>query len=244
VVVVAMFGVGLYPYTAIGTQCCAALVAVLIYATARYRSRLSGILSSRLLVKLGNASYSLYLLHYFILHDYGQWLVWRYPELPRWTIFLGMMLVALFVSYISYLLIEKPSLRWIRANFRPLRFGIWLPAILTLITLFSVLISIHMRALANSDSSQSPGKISVASASFGDNCNEKLHDNVLGLMRRACNGQNSCAFEYDVNKVRDPAGGCAKRFQVLYSCGPADSQREFLIPLFDRAKMRIAFACQ
>lgn len=243
VVVVVTFGYQLRLY-AIGTQCCAALVAVLIYATARYRSRLSEILSSRLFVKLGNASYSLYLLHYFILHGYGQWLVVKYPEVPRWMIFLGMTLIALVVSYISYLLIEKPALRWTRANFRPLRFGIWLPVILTLITLFSVLVSMHMRALAHTDPSQSPGTISVASASFGDNCDAKLHDNVLGLMRRVCNGQKSCAFEYDVNKLQDPAGGCGKRFQVLYSCGPADSQREFLIPLFDRAKMRIAFACQ
>jgi len=244
IVVGVMFGYQLPPY-AIATQCCAALVAVLIYATARYRSRLSEILSSRLLVKLGNASYSLYLLHYFILHGYGQWLVVKYPEVPRWMIFIGMTLVALVVSYISYLLIEKPALRWTRANFRPLRFGIWLPVILTLITLFSVLVSMHMRALAHTDPSQSPGTISVASASFGDNCDAKLHDNVLGLMRRVCNGQNSCAFEYDVNKLPDPAGGCGKRFQVLYSCGSAGSpQREFLIPLFDRAKMRIAFACR
>jgi peptidoglycan/LPS O-acetylase OafA/YrhL len=228
----------------IGTQCCASFVALFIYAAARYRSYLSRILSSSLLVKLGNASYSLYLLHYLVLHEYGQPLAVRHPDVSRWAIFLGMMVVAIVVSYISYVLVERPALRWIRANFRPLRLGIWLPSTLALITLFSVLISVHMRALAHNDPAQAPGRILVSSASFGENCDAKLHDNVLGLMRRVCNGQESCAFEYDIYKLRDPAGGCAKRFQVLYSCGPVDSQREFLIPLFDRPRMSIAFACK
>ncbi len=241
--VAAVFGRADNPFVTICTQCCAAFVAILIFAAARYRSWLSTFLSTPLLVKLGNASYSLYLLHYFILHDYGQLLVVRYPGISRWTIYIGMMIVALIVSYISYMVIERPAIRWVRANFRSLRMIVWLPVLLTLITLFSVLISIHMRALARSETMQPPGRIAVSSASFGENCDAKLHDNILGLMRRACNGQASCDFVYDVMKIRDPAGGCVKRFQVLYSCGSNDSPREFLMPEFTRPQMRIAFAC-
>jgi peptidoglycan/LPS O-acetylase OafA/YrhL len=244
VLVIAIYAPAHVLYALIGTQCGAMFVALFIYAVARYRSSLSRILSSSLLVKLGSASYSLYLLHYLVLHEYGQPLVVRHPNLSRWAVFLGMMVVAIVVSYISYVLVERPAIRWIRANFRPLRLGIWLPSTLALITLFSVLISVHMRALAHSDPAQAPGRIFVSSASFGENCDAKLHDNVLGLMRRVCNGQGSCAFEYDLYKLRDPADGCAKRFQVLYSCGPVDSQREFLIPLFDHSRMRIALACR
>lgn len=240
--VAVVFGQVGNPFVAICSQCFAAFVAILIFAAARYRSRLSIFLSAPLLVKLGNASYSLYLLHYFILHDYGQLLVVRHPEISRWTIYFGMMIVALIVSYISYLVIERPAIRWVRGNFRPLYMIVWLPVLLTLTTLFSVLISIHMRALARSETIQPPGRIAVSSASFGENCDPKLHDNILGLMRRACNGQASCDFVYDVAKIRDPAGGCLKRFQVLYSCGPDDT-REFLMPEFTRPQMRIAFAC-
>ena len=82
--VVAIFGPPRNPFNVIGTQCCAGFVAILIYAAARYRSLLSQFLSSPLLVKLGNASYSLYLLHYFVLHDYGQLLVVRHPDVSRW----------------------------------------------------------------------------------------------------------------------------------------------------------------
>lgn len=231
-------------YGAIGTQCCASLVAFLIYAAARYRSWLSDLLSSPLLVKLGNASYSLYLLHYFILHGYGQWLVGRYPHLSRWMILLAMMMVAFVVSYISYILIERPAIRWIRRNFRPLRFEIWLPVVLTLIVLVSVLVSVDVRALANSDPNQKSGRISISSASFGENCDSKLHNNVLGLMRRVCNGERSCGFEYDIYQLGEPATGCGKRFEVTYSCGTGAAPRQFLMPLFDRPRKRIAFGCR
>jgi peptidoglycan/LPS O-acetylase OafA/YrhL len=242
--VVALFAPARNPYSVIGTQCGAIFVAILIYAAARYRSLLSRLLSSALLVRLGNASYSLYLLHYFVLHDYGQLLVVRHPEVSRWAIYIGMMVVALAVSYVSYILIERPALRWVRGNFRPLRMGVWLPVLFVLIALFGALISIHMQALANSETIQPPGRIAVSSASFGENCDAKLHDNTLGLMRRVCNGQTACSFEYDVAKIRDPAGGCLKKFQVLYSCGPGDSQREFLLPQFNRPQMQIEFACK
>ncbi len=241
--VVAIFGPARSPYSVIGTQCCASVVALLIYAAARYRTLLSGFLSSPLLVKLGNASYSLYLLHYFILHDYGQLLVVRNPDVSRWTIYFGMMIVALAVSYVSYVLIERPALRWVRANFRPLRMEVWLPVMLLLIALFSALISIHMRALAHSETVQPAGRIAVSSASFGENCDAKLHDNILSLMRRVCNGETACNFEYDVAKIRDPAGGCLKRFQVLYSCAPGGSQREYLLQ-FSHPQMPIEFACK
>jgi peptidoglycan/LPS O-acetylase OafA/YrhL len=242
--VVAIFAPPRNPFGIIGTQCCAVFVASLIYGAARYRSLLSQFLSSPLLVKLGNASYSLYLLHYFVLHDYGQLLVVRHPDVSRWAIYIAMMIVALIVSYISYMVIERPAIRWVRANFRPLRMTIWLPVIIVLISLFCVVVATQMRALARSEAIQPAGRIVVSSASFGENCNTKLHDNVLGLMRRVCNGETACSFEYDITKLSDPAGGCMKRFQVLYSCGPGGSQHEFLLPEFNRPQMPIEFACQ
>ena len=232
------------PIANIGTQCGAAFIAILIYGTARYRSALARVLSSPVCVKLGNASYSLYLLHYFVLHELGQRLVVDFPQVSRWLIFFCMLVLALIVSYISYTLIERPAIRWVRANFRPLRLTIWLPATLTLVSLFSVLVSVHMNALANSDPAEPAGDIHISSASFGENCNAALHDNVLGLMRRTCNGSKSCSFDYDILKVRDPAGGCEKQFQVLYSCVPGDAKREFMIPLFNHPQMRIEFACK
>jgi len=241
---VAIYGHSRSPLSVIGTQCCASVVAVIIYATAHYQSQLSRIFSLPLLVKLGNASYSLYLLHYFILHDYAQRLAVEHPRVSRWTIYFGMMTLALVLSYVSYALIERPALKWVRANFRPLRMQIWLPATFAVVTLFSVLISVQMRALANAETSQPAGRIAVSSASFGENCDAKLHDNVLGLMRRVCNGRATCAFDYDIYKLRDPADGCGKQFQVLYACGPDGAQQEFLIPMFDRPRVRVTLACK
>jgi peptidoglycan/LPS O-acetylase OafA/YrhL len=228
----------------IGTQSVASLVAILIYATARYRSYLSGLFASRPFVILGNASYSLYLLHYFFLHDYGQRLVVGFPQLSRWAIFAAMMLVSFAAACVSYQLIERPAIRWIRGNFRALRFGVWLPATLALIAVFSVAATLQMRALARSAPNEQPGHIAVSSASFGDNCNAKLHDNLLGLMRRVCGGERSCRFEYDVLKLGDPAAGCGKRFQALYSCNPNAPEREFSIPLVDHPQVTIALSCK
>ena len=227
----------------VGTQLCAAMAAVFAFAVARYRTRISVVLSHPFCVRLGDASYSLYLLHYFILHDYGQDFVLRYPEVPRWLIYIAMMTAAAIASLISYRFFERPALRWARANFLRLKWQIYLPAALGMITVCSMLLSVHMTAIGNAEPLSESGHISVSSASFGDNCNPMLHDNELGLMRRVCGNQQSCAFDYDILKIRDPAPGCVKRFQVVYSCGPLTPQREFMIERFDKAQMPIELSC-
>ncbi|HVH78730.1 MAG TPA: acyltransferase, partial [Stellaceae bacterium] len=228
----------------IATQFLAAPVAVFAYAVARYPTRLSRFLSHPLLVRLGDASYSLYLLHFFVLHEYGQRWEQDHPGVPRILVFLVLMVVAMALAVVSHRWIERPAIRWVRANFLRLKFEIWLPVTLALITVFSIFLSINIGALAGMDPTPIKGRIVVSSASFGDNCRSELHDNILGLMRRVCGNRTSCAFGYDVAKLQDPAGGCDKRFQVLYSCAPDTAEREFLIPHFDHAEMPIALSCK
>src|SRR5262249_34797271 len=131
---------------AIGTQCCASILAVFVYATARYRTRISEFVSKPLLVRLGEASYSLYLLHFYLLHEIAKPYGVRHAAVPRAAIYLVAMIAALVVARISYLFFERSAIRWVRANFRPLRFDLYLPTFFALITAFSLLLSIHMRA--------------------------------------------------------------------------------------------------
>jgi peptidoglycan/LPS O-acetylase OafA/YrhL len=231
------------PFGTIGTQSCASLLAILTYAVARYRSWLADILSWQLMVKCGLASYSLYLLHFFILHDFGKDFVVSTPEVPRWAILSSLITAAVAISYVSYLALERPAIRWVRRNFRALRLDILLPATLALITLFSMAASLQMRTLARAETDQPVGHISISTASFGENCNAKLHNNIGGSMRKICNGERICRFVYDINRLGEPASGCDKEFKVTYSCGPAGEEREFFIPHFDRPVLPIEFGC-
>jgi peptidoglycan/LPS O-acetylase OafA/YrhL len=88
------------------------LVAVFIYLLARFPATLLGkLLGSSLLVKLGEASYSIYLLHPLV----GQQM-WRLSFINIHSVFFTLF-VMLMVSRISYLVFEKPAQRWVRGLF-------------------------------------------------------------------------------------------------------------------------------
>jgi hypothetical protein len=119
----------------------------------------------------------------------------------------------------------------------------WVGGAIVLTFLFGAAGSIQHAALRRVTAAPRDGAITVESASFGENCNPQLHNNALNTVRRICNSEAKCGFDYDVQTLLgDPAGGCLKRFRIVYRCG-TDDLREFLIPEFIRASMPIAFGC-
>lgn len=60
--------------------------------------------------------------------------------------------------------------------------------------------------------------IRVDSATYGLNCNGALIGNANAVMRRACDGRGSCRVRVRDTVASDPAGGCAKRFDIDYTC--------------------------
>ena len=95
-------------------------IAIMMYLIARYDTRCSRMFSNSVLVKLGEASYSIYLLHEILPSAYkrigllipDQWFAW-----PLWAGSLALLAV---ISRLSYLYIERPARFAIRKR---LRFG-------------------------------------------------------------------------------------------------------------------------
>jgi peptidoglycan/LPS O-acetylase OafA/YrhL len=94
--------------------CLSPLFAILVAAAATGGHPISRVLSWRWMVWGGQASYSLYLLHYWVLHEFGVRLAWERPRGERYGIWLGLMLVSLLVAQVCYRLYERPAQRWVR----------------------------------------------------------------------------------------------------------------------------------
>jgi len=62
-------------------------------------------------------------------------------------IYVGGMIAAILLARLTYLLFEKPALRWLRRNFKPLRLHLVLGAVFVVITCLSVLASLQVHAV-------------------------------------------------------------------------------------------------
>jgi peptidoglycan/LPS O-acetylase OafA/YrhL len=120
VVILAAYGyclVNLLPLSGCITTCVAGAFAILIGASAAKGHVFSSALSNRWMVMGGEASYSLYLLHYWVMHDLGHRLADNRPVLIRSGLFVVLMLVSVGVARISYLIYERPMIRIVRRLF-------------------------------------------------------------------------------------------------------------------------------
>ncbi len=123
------------PLSGVNASCAAALIALFVLLAVQHKTRIAGILSSPLLVKCGEASYSLYLLHWYTMH---QWVApYAYPlgERGRIFMFAGGMAASIVLARVVYLLFEKPALRWLRRNFKPLKLHIVIGSVFVATTL-------------------------------------------------------------------------------------------------------------
>jgi len=120
VVILAAYGyclVNLLPLSACITTCVAGAFAILIGASAAKGHVFSSALSNRWMVMGGEASYSLYLLHYWVMHDLGHRLADNRPVLIRAAVFVVLMLVSVGIARVSYLIYERPMIRVVRRLF-------------------------------------------------------------------------------------------------------------------------------
>lgn len=88
--------------------CLAALIALTLSHPQHWLGRL---LAWQPLVRLGEASYSIYLLHPFIA---GGFVVLRHASMPPWAIFAIGIALTLAISRVTYRYYERPMQRWLR----------------------------------------------------------------------------------------------------------------------------------
>jgi peptidoglycan/LPS O-acetylase OafA/YrhL len=102
------------PISGVITTCLSFTFALLLASTATSSHLLSRALSNRWMLLGGAASYSLYLLQYWVMHDLGHRLADGWPTGVRFAIFLLLLPLAAIVSYLSYRYFERPAMRFVR----------------------------------------------------------------------------------------------------------------------------------
>jgi len=134
------------PLGGVNASIAAAAISGFVLLAVLHRTWASRLMSSRLLVKGGEASYSLYLLHWYTMQ------VWAAPRaaglgtLGRIAIYLAGIALSLALARAVYLLFERPALRWLRAHFRPLRLHVVLGSLFVATTLLCLVVSLHTHA--------------------------------------------------------------------------------------------------
>ncbi|HLN38737.1 MAG TPA: acyltransferase, partial [Xanthobacteraceae bacterium] len=109
--------VGLLPLSGVITTCVAGAFGILMGASTVKGLVFSRVLSNRWMVLGGEASYSLYLLHYWVVHNLGHRFADNRPLVTRFALFVVLMLVSIAVARISYLVYERPMVRVVRRFF-------------------------------------------------------------------------------------------------------------------------------
>jgi peptidoglycan/LPS O-acetylase OafA/YrhL len=212
-------------------------IAVLIFCVARYDTGVSRLLSCRPLVILGNASYSIYLLHILLLslaYGYGVRVsaeagsngAVAFVATVRLALIVGLILV---FSLGTYTFIEVPARRYLRAWFKsalPRWRGVAVaaagtPAILAVLVL-------AVQPGSRRETSVEAG-IRVVSATYGQNCGAPA-GNASSFLKRACDGRDSCRYVVNVAVLGDPAGGCSKSFATEFECAPDRTRYRQEIP--------------
>ena len=97
------------------------LVAATVYLVARYDTPWSRLFSHAIPVRLGEVSYSIYLLHEVIPSAFKRLGLMTADIAVAWVTWAGSLLLLALISQISYAVIERPARSWLRARFAPRR---------------------------------------------------------------------------------------------------------------------------
>ena len=97
------------------------LVAMTIYLVARYDTPWSRLFSLAIPVRLGEVSYSIYLLHEIIPSAFKRLGLMTTDIAVAWVTWAGSLVLLALISLVSYAVIERPARTWLRALLAPRR---------------------------------------------------------------------------------------------------------------------------
>ncbi len=197
-------------------------IAILIFCAARYETWFSRILNWKPFVALGEASYSIYLIHFFIFVVLSSAVAGALPVTFPNIVFasakyLYVVALVLLLSLGLHRFIEVPARRWLR--------GLWVKKSgLRRVLAYSILASPVLIAalLVLGASNVKPpveNGVRVLSATYGGSCGVPF-GNVTNLLRKSCDGKTDCNYAVKVDVLGDPAPGCGKNFAIEYECAP------------------------
>jgi peptidoglycan/LPS O-acetylase OafA/YrhL len=193
--------------------------AIIIFCASRYDSPLFRWLSARSVVAMGEASYSIYLLHAVVLVVVSSYLGWSFPETFFAILFLAARFALVILMIVLFSLglhefLEVPSRRWLRGLWRtPLsrRFG----AVPILAAPF--LLAIAIAAAGELVPPRSTERIHVLTATYGGSCGAPAGNATREIVAN-CEGNTFCVYQIDAGVIGDPKNGCAKDFTAEFEC--------------------------
>jgi peptidoglycan/LPS O-acetylase OafA/YrhL len=223
---------------------------LVIFTAARYPSSVARFLNLRPLVVLGEASYSIYMLHYLVFAvivaasgPVIQPTFW--PVAYAVVRFVCSLSLVLLIALGVHSFLEIPSRKFLRALLptnathrqKRLAFGILAgPAFC------AVLVMGVSRLAAPAEEVIPTAGLKFISATYGENCGAKP-GNATKSIKKLCSGKESCDYVVDVNVLGDPAGGCAKSFSTEYTCEPEARLRTKEIPGEAGLGSRLLLSC-
>jgi peptidoglycan/LPS O-acetylase OafA/YrhL len=223
-------------------------VALIIFCVARYDTPVSRLLDSRIFLALGEASYSIYLIHFLIFNLSASFLGDPLPATAANILFLAgkylfLLTLIMVVSLGLHAFVEAPAKQWLRTLWQTgprQRKPILAYAILATPGIAAALLLLATPPTATSAAVASG--VRVLSATYGENCNAQAGNATKALSTR-CNGRDGCDYIVDVNVLGDPAPRCAKNFTVEYECAPDHTQLTKHLPAEAGLKSRLRLSC-
>ena len=221
-------------------------VALLIFACACQQTRFTKLIGSRLMIVGGEASYSIYLIHFLVF-----WLIASgSPKVSDGMVHylllryvFGLFLIII-LSVGIHFAFEAPMRSWIRRQV----IGAENKILEAMLLMFPLLAAASFWGVSAYFSGRYADKNPVSGliiheAIYGANCGAN-NNNAVGEMRQRCNGENACSYTINVSLIGDAAPGCAKDFRVLYSCLPDPKIRSASVPGEAGLRSRIALSCE
>ncbi len=211
----------------------APLFAIIIFCASRYESGLSRLLGSTPMLKLGDASYSIYLIHLFTLQLFSLIVAFP-PSRANYVVWLLTMLGAIFFTIILslglYQVFEAPARTFLRRRLHACKakiFGVQIRA-KRFSAVHCTVVGVILSALFVFWNWPKTSIIEVFDATYGESCknvsppapalNIFKRGNATDTVKQLCAGKDTCSFQVNVNRIGDPVPGCAKDFQITYSC--------------------------
>jgi peptidoglycan/LPS O-acetylase OafA/YrhL len=225
-------------------------VAAILFCSARYENLISRFLRDRRVVALGEASYSIYLIHFLILILISGYLGQRLPATAPNILFLGARFVfvlctIMLVSLGLHAFLEVPARSWLRGLWRESagrrrRIVAW--SILASPGVAAALIAVTIPPVAVDSSASVANGVRVLSATYGASCGVP-RGNTTTALRKACDGKGSCNYVVDVSILGDPAPSCSKDFVVDYQCAPDAKQLATNLPAEAGLRSALLLSC-
>ena len=207
---------------------------IILFCAARYDFGGLRWLSSRPFVRLGQASYSIYLTHMlvFLIVCGSQ------GPLPGDLASSGYLYARLFValalicllSIALFTWVEDPSRRMLRAVWQKPGFPL-VPAIVNAaaLTAGAVLVVQNGFIIVHARRSVASTGVQIKSATYGGSCGA-VKGNATLKVQAACQGRAECNYEVNVARLGDPAAGCSKSFAVSFTCAPHHNVYTMSVP--------------